>query len=85
MEREPQPRQENQESQEEKLEQLIQKTGVELEIISGVPVFTIQTDQKDEAKAENKKPPDTVGGLSRVPLLKRFNLSPCFFEWKELH
>jgi hypothetical protein len=48
MEREPQPKQENQESQEEKLEQLRQKIGVEMEIISGVPVFTIQTDQKDE-------------------------------------
>ena len=48
MEREPQPKQENQESQEERLEQLRQKTGVEMEIISGVPVFTIQTDQKDE-------------------------------------
>src|SRR3989338_4486437 len=34
--------------EEEKLDQLRQGTGVEIEIISGVPVFTIETGQKDE-------------------------------------
>lgn len=39
----------NPESPEQNLEKLKQETGVEMEIISSVPVFTIETDRKDEA------------------------------------